>query len=218
MKHLLVILMLLCASSAFAQDVIVKKDGSTVVCRVVELTSSEIIYKKWTDINGSNYVMNRNDASAINYESGKKIDLSGMNNLYRPGNQSNGVANANDVALLRMDKYNPARKAKRLKLTGWIGGGVFMAGALIYYFTYPYDEDTPYIVGGSLIGAGAIWTTCFLMASNHQKNKVQRLGISSIYQQGIDLGGGKKLATGIDLIRDKASHCSTLGLGLRYNL
>ncbi len=48
MKQLLVFLFLLCSGSVFAQDVIVKKDGSTIVCRVVELTSSEITYKKWT--------------------------------------------------------------------------------------------------------------------------------------------------------------------------
>lgn len=50
MKHLLVTLLLLCSACVFAQDVIVKKDGSTIVCRVVELTSSEITYKKWNDL------------------------------------------------------------------------------------------------------------------------------------------------------------------------
>ena len=61
MKQLLLFLFLLCSTGVFAQDVIVKKDGSTIVCRVVELTSSEIVYKKWSDLNGSNYVMNRAD-------------------------------------------------------------------------------------------------------------------------------------------------------------
>ncbi len=58
MKQLLVFLLLLCSASVSAQDVIVKKDGSTIFCRVVELTDSEISYKKWSDLNGSNYVMN----------------------------------------------------------------------------------------------------------------------------------------------------------------
>jgi len=42
MKQLFVMLLLLCSAVANAQDVIVKKDGSTIVCRVVELTSTEI--------------------------------------------------------------------------------------------------------------------------------------------------------------------------------
>ena len=64
----------------FAQDVIVKKDGSTIVCRVIKFTESEIIYKKWSDLKGSNYVMDKSLASAINYENGtlvstKKVDV-----------------------------------------------------------------------------------------------------------------------------------------------
>ena len=82
MKQFMILFLLLCSASVLAQDVIVKKDGSTIVCRVVELTSSEIVYKKWSDLNGSNYVMNRADASAINYESGKKMNLSEATNLY----------------------------------------------------------------------------------------------------------------------------------------
>ena len=49
MKQLLVLLLLLCSMSVSAQDVIVKKDGSTIVCRVVEVTATEITYKKWSD-------------------------------------------------------------------------------------------------------------------------------------------------------------------------
>ena len=44
MKQLLVFLLLLCVASVSAQDVIVKKDGSTIVCRVVKLSSSEITF------------------------------------------------------------------------------------------------------------------------------------------------------------------------------
>ena len=108
---------LLCSASVSAQDVIVKKDGSTIVCRVVELTSTEITYKKWNDQNGSNYVMNRSDASAINYENGKKVNLSEATNLYQPNNQNDGVQQYNDRALLRMDyaASNPLKKARTIK-------------------------------------------------------------------------------------------------------
>ena len=50
MKQLLIMLLILCSTSVSAQDVIVKKDGSTIACRAVELTSSEITYKKWNDL------------------------------------------------------------------------------------------------------------------------------------------------------------------------
>ena len=90
MKQLLVFLLLLCSASVSAQDVIVKKDGSTIVCRVVEVSANEITYKKWSDLNGSNYVMDKSLASAINYESGKKESFSEATNLYTPNNQNDG--------------------------------------------------------------------------------------------------------------------------------
>ncbi len=114
MKHLLVLLLLLCSASVSAQDVIVKKDGSTVVCRVVELTDTEITYKKWSDLNGSNYVMDRSLASAINYENGKKVNLSETTNLYRPNNQNDGTQQYNDRALLEMDAMNAQNNNKNL--------------------------------------------------------------------------------------------------------
>ena len=59
-----------------AQDVIVKKDGSTVVCRIVEVKPIEITYKKWSDLKGPNYIMDISLASVLNYEDGRKVVLS----------------------------------------------------------------------------------------------------------------------------------------------
>ncbi|MBO4549902.1 MAG: hypothetical protein J5733_04150, partial [Bacteroidaceae bacterium] len=59
MKQLLVLLLFLCSINIMAQDVIVKKDGSTVVCRVIEVTASEITYKKWGDLNGSSFIIDK---------------------------------------------------------------------------------------------------------------------------------------------------------------
>lgn len=103
MKHLLIFLFFLCSMSVSAQDVIVKKDGSTIICRVVELTESEIVYKKWSDLKGPSYVMERSAASAINYQNGKKVNISQATNLYKPNNQNDGTQQYNDRALLNID-------------------------------------------------------------------------------------------------------------------
>ena len=125
MKQLLVFLLLLCSASVSAQDVIVKKDGSTIVCRVIEVKGTEIVYKKWGDQNGSNYVMEKSAASAINYESGKRENFSEVESLYSPGNQNDGSQQLNDKALLMMDKEehkaSNIKKAKTLRKIGWIG-------------------------------------------------------------------------------------------------
>ena len=130
MKQLLVLLLFLCSINIMAQDVIVKKDGSTVVCRVIEVTASEITYKKWGDLNGSSFIIDKSLVSAINYESGKKETFSNAHSLYLPNNQNDGVQAMNDTALLKMDlaANNPYKKVKRLKIIGWIGGGALVAG------------------------------------------------------------------------------------------
>ena len=54
-----------------AQDVIVKKDNSTVLCKVLEVSSSEIKYKKWSNQDGPTYSTNISDVIRINYENGE---------------------------------------------------------------------------------------------------------------------------------------------------
>ena len=225
MKQLLVFLFLLCAVGVSAQDVIVKKDGSTIVCRVVELTSTEITYKKWSDLNGSNYVMNRSDASAINYQDGKKVNLSEATNLYQPHNQNDGVQQYNDRALLRLDaaahNYS-STKSKTFKTIGWIGGpalavfGVVLIAADDYDF-FGFNSSDETLLGIGFIGLGAAWTTSFLIAANHEKKKAEMLQSSVLYHYDFKLSGESSLSAGIDMISDHANKSNTLGLGLRYN-
>lgn len=59
------------AGMATAQDVIVKKDQSTVMGKVLEITSSEIKYKKWNNQDGPTYSINRSEVASINYENGE---------------------------------------------------------------------------------------------------------------------------------------------------
>ena len=217
---------LLCTASISAQDVVVKKDGSTVVCRVVELTSSEIVYKKWSDLNGSNYVMNRSDASAINYESGKKVNLSEVENQYRPGNQNDGVQQYNDRTLLAVDyaARSPYKKIKTLRTIGWIGGGALVATGVVIFAVYGSDEiDDALPFALPFIGAGVLGTTSTLLIAYHKKKKLEnRLYTTSIYQKKFNFSNGTSLSAGFDLLSTHTDTRrlfgnNTLGLGLRYN-
>lgn len=215
MKHLLVFLLLLCAASVSAQDVIVKKDGSTIVCRVVELTDTEITYKKWSDLNGSNYVMERSAASAINYEDGKKVSLSEATNLYQPNNQNDGTQQYNDRALLGID-YNINKKYNRTKNIAWIGGAVLIGAGAIVFLSDDVSETN--IIGAGLAVGGVVWTTSFLLLANKYKaNNQGYLSSVPLYQHDIQLYNGSTLSLGADLLRDNTLGQNTLGLGLRYN-
>ena len=230
MKQLLVFLLLLCAANVSAQDVIVKKDGSTIVCRVVELTDTEITYKKWSDLNGSNYVMERSAASAINYEDGRKVSLTEVNNQFLPGNQNDGVQQYNDNALLALDaasnRYNPAKLAKKQRIIGWVGGSTLVAGGIILFVLYQSNMDTygddyddkwllPVSIGCA--GAGVAWTWGFLSSAKRKAIEANRLQSLSVYHLDIPLSNSSSLSLGADLLCDKSLGQNTLGLGLRYN-
>lgn len=226
MKHLLVLLLLLCSMNVSAQDVIVKKDGSTVVCRVVEVTATEITFKKWGDLNGSNYVMNRSDASAINYQNGRKVSLSEATNLYTPNNQNDGVQQYNDRALLAIDQMkNPSSKAKTKRIVAWTGGALFALVGIGAFANIGKKDDGPnsmttgdYIgYGCTGIGLGVLWTVLFLRSANKDEKKAQMLQASSIYQYDFYVGNCSSLSAGIDMLNDRTIGNNTLGLGLRYN-
>lgn len=81
LKKLTATLFLLCVvGMASAQDVIVKKDQSTVMSKVLEITSTEIKYKKWNNLDGPTYSINRSEVLSINYENGEVEKFTGSTN------------------------------------------------------------------------------------------------------------------------------------------
>ena len=72
MKQLLVFLFLLCSATISAQDVIVKKDGTTILSKVLEVNTADIKYKKFSNQNGPTYSISKVEIMSINYENGDK--------------------------------------------------------------------------------------------------------------------------------------------------
>ena len=70
----LVALTAICMTSSytFAQDLIVKKDGSVIQAKVTKVGTSEVEYKKWSNQDGPQYSMEIADILAINYKNGDK--------------------------------------------------------------------------------------------------------------------------------------------------
>lgn len=222
MKQLLVMLLFLCSMSVSAQDVIVKKDGSTVVCRIVEVTSTEITYMKWSDLNGSNYVMDKSLAAAINYESGKKETFGEMENQYKPNNQNYGVQQYNDRALLRMNDQieKEFKKVRTKQAIAWIGGTVIALGsAALFYVGWDkgMQGDGEMIGGGVCLAGSIVWTTYFLMSAHKLKQQYNSLQSLSLHYRNISISNSSSISLGADLLSDHTIGSNTLGLGLRYN-
>lgn len=69
-----IILTAICMTSSytFAQDLIVKKDGSVIQAKVTKVGTSEVEYKKWSNPDGPQYSITIADILAINYKNGDK--------------------------------------------------------------------------------------------------------------------------------------------------
>lgn len=222
MKKLLAFLLLLCSVSVFAQDVIVKKDGSTIVCRVEKVSETDVTYKLWSNLNGASYVMDRSLVSAINYENGKKESFNETTNLYLPNNQNNGVQALNDRALLKMDNETHGvtyKKIQRLRTWGWIGGGALVATGVVFgALADNHNEELCAAIGGTcaLLGIG-LTTTCLVIAHKKKKNLDLALQTSSLYRYDIPFSNGTMLSVGADMLHDRITNKRTIGLGLNYN-
>ncbi len=71
-KYIVVIIFSLNFSIAKAQDVITKKNGDEVYSKVLEITQTEIKYKKFENENGPIYTILLKDVIKIRYENGSK--------------------------------------------------------------------------------------------------------------------------------------------------
>lgn len=229
MKHLLFLMLLCCAICASAQDVIVKKDGSTVVCRVLEVNNSEVAYKLWTNLNGSSYIMDLSLVSAINYENGKKESFSDITeNKYLPYNQSDGERQINDKALIVMDNI---KKAKKLKIAGYTVGGTLVVGGIAMLAaglsSKGWDDVRPddYVLtdclglGAAFIPVGAAITAACLIKSNKIKKEYNKIQNFALYQQDFNFKNGSSITPSVDMLKytDKGFNTQTIGMGLSYN-
>lgn len=233
MKKIFLLMLFLCSMSVWAQDVIVKKDGSTVVCRIVEVTKTEVIYKKWSDQQGSNYIVNQKDLTAIHHENGTKTTFDAAPAVPAETAPSANAQPLTDADLLKMagvqadtPQYEMMQKAKRLKKAGWIAGGsMFAIGGVLTIIggMDVLDSETGWLVccsaGPILVVGGIITTTSCLVRAKNIKKKASPFSVSSVplYQQDFKLKNGTTLSPSVDILKDNTQRNTTFGVGLTYN-
>lgn len=72
MKKLILFFLLLAVIDVYGQDVIVLKDGSTILSKILEVGTKEIRYKKYSNQDGPLYSISKTDVLSINYQNGEK--------------------------------------------------------------------------------------------------------------------------------------------------
>ncbi len=235
MRSFFMWLVFLCTLTAAAQDVIVKKDGSTIVCRVVELGKTEVVYKRWSNLQGDNYVMNLTDITAINYENGEKKTFNAPvvtenANTNVPSTINTTPQYIDDGALLNMaeksDLNKINKKVKRLKRAGWIcgiimfGTGVALLPSSTWYDDYEgYTEINPeFLAPGVILTAGgiALTTGCLIKANKLKRQNIDRIYSTAVWENDFKFKNNSSLSTQICSIKDSRQLAPTLGIGLNY--
>lgn len=223
-------LFLLCSVTLFAQDIIVQNNGNTILSKVIEIGSTEVKYKKFSNLNGPTYTIAKAEILVINYENGEKESFSNAQLSGSVINTNNiGKRILSDDELLRLDRYNTRipKDVKRLKRNGWIGvvGVAIGVGLLSFDIISGNDEieldddgeGIGYLIGVPLILGGTIYS-CVNFAKAHrlQKELDSYVHAAPIFQENIKLGNGNMLSAGVDMLKSR-NVGYTPGLGLRYN-
>lgn len=76
MRKFCLVLSLCLSSLIYAQDVIVLNDGSSVISKVLEVGSTDVKYKKWSNLEGPTYTLKITEILTINYQNGEKESFS----------------------------------------------------------------------------------------------------------------------------------------------
>ncbi len=228
------------AGLCHAQDVLVKKDGSTILAKVLRITETEVEYKDFNNQDGPTRVISISNLQAINYQNGQKETFSEQtaNPAQKPDIVTNETATkfSNDQQLMQMynlRKQLPTekmqKKVKRLRRGGWIAGSVLVVGGIAAisclhvgcdtYCSDHYGHDFKLGVGIPSLALGAV--TVVVCCSKAKKiENMSRFSVqsASLYQQEINIRkANDHLMVGLDMLQDNSMKNQTLGMGLRYN-
>ncbi len=72
MRKLLVALLCLVSLSASAQDQIICRNGDEITSKILKISKTEVEYKKWSNIEGPTYTLDKADIFMIKYQNGEK--------------------------------------------------------------------------------------------------------------------------------------------------
>ena len=217
----------------FAQDVLVKKDGSTILVKVLKVTETEVEYKDFNNQDGPTRVISIANLLSINYQNGQKESFSVPSSTHESPVQMPDIVTKetvtkffNDQQLMQMYKSSKQlspeqmqKKVKKLRITGrTVGGILFVGGVVAFGFMYAdCDIYMPLGIGFSSIAAGiATWSGCYFRARKLERRSRYSVQSAPVFQQEFNVGNDR-LVVGLDMLKDNTMKNQTLGMGLTYN-
>lgn len=171
MKQLfLFVITLVFSLNTYAQDTLVLRNGNKVLSKVLEIGTTEVSYKIWSNINGPTYKVSRNDISYIKYnnqtietfeqiagipseievrrggfgpsfwQDGRKVRLSELRNILKQNNP---------------DAFRKYRNGEGLAVIGAIfagaGAGLAIGNAINVYYGNDMDWTINAVASGAVL-------------------------------------------------------------------
>ncbi|MES2286623.1 MAG: hypothetical protein V4547_13125 [Bacteroidota bacterium] len=180
-KRFLIGIILLCSCLTNAQDTIVKRNGEKILSKIIEISETEVKYKKFDFQDGPNFIENKSDIQLIKYSNGTKdefkfqpkqkesktdyysgpvkstIKIESDNNRFRYNGKRINEPELHRILISNNDPQitllkNSARRYKKLQYIG-LGGLAFgAAGVLSFAAAELLDAPGLNVVGGVFIG------------------------------------------------------------------
>lgn len=216
----------------FAQDVLVKKDGSTILVKVLKITETEVEYKDFNNQDGPTRVISIANLLSINYQNGQKESFSVPSSTHESPVQTPDIVTketvtkfSNDQQLMQMYKSSKQlspeqmqKKVKKLRIAGRTVGGILLVGGVGAFGFLSADCDFPLGIGLSSIAAGiATWSGCYFRARKLGRRSRYSVQSAPVFQQEFNVGNNDRLVVGLDMLKDNTMKNQTLGMGLTYN-
>lgn len=155
---IIAIIQICLTGNVLSQDVILKKDNTTVLSKILEVTSTEIKYKKWSNQEGPTYSISRSEVVSINYQNGE-VDRFNNNSMIAPASQqtvnypSVQPANAQSQVTLEKPKSPYARGRVQFSLNGGVAIPQGKFGATTERYTSVYDFSVPFQIFAETLGS-----------------------------------------------------------------
>lgn len=222
---------LLCFLTALADDVIVTTSGTTIDAKVVEISDTDVKYKKASNPDGPTYSMKIASVARIDYDNGTSDIFNTSATSYTPDPTPSSVltditGDVSDTELMlryaAIDKIN--RQVRNIRVAGYtLGGACIAAGIIIAAIGltaegFTGDQSAYHLIGGGggiLLGGGVIAGTYFLSKSKQKKIDRMQWSSASIYQHKLIESGSSILSMDLNTMQN---HCGQHALGLGLTL
>lgn len=218
MRKFCLLVSLCIASLVSAQDVIVLKDGSTILGKNLEVGTSEVKYQRWIGQDKNVYTVNISNITSINYQNGEVETFASQtnSNAFTPTARTYSPKETT-VTLKSGASSSEWRLSEKQNVFIGTAVGLALTGAAWTTAVLLSMNESIGTGGFLLIGLGGTFASIYVgdAITNSLNNKMYAVESYNLYRYEHKLGNSI-LSSELNILADNYSQECTLGIGLRY--